>query len=485
MVQTPHRPIVAFVSAAMVLVALAGCIDPGTDDGNDDADATSVDLGTFVNPMLQDHDHSDPDLHDLSWNMVRTGGSLLDMGTRGYAAPHAIDIQADLMFVSAYAATGDAVAGVYIFDLSVDPADPPLLGKWLTEGPAGGDRNMEATSDGAFVVVSYESNDCAGNVGPHNTGMYLIDTSDPTNPVEADRVIIEPGDTAAAEQHSITIWSSDEGDYVYHGAGSPHIYRIDRGAKTLEPVGTFASGHDSSIYIDPLTDTPWLLSADVSAFNIYDITDPTSPAVLGTWPVPKPESYYVHTAIAAHLDGRNIAIVNSEDFRQDPSAFWVLDITDPAAPTQLAQWTSPDDVPSGDLTFSLHNPRFEDGILTFSYYHAGIWQFDLNDPAAWTAPEPRAYLLPTEPIGRAADPDGTIVMSKVCGLLLDGPTTIPPGSGATGGSLDILFDSVPFTFDVEVQGGYVYAADVNTGVHVLRFEPGAGTMGHDDETDDP
>ncbi|MBW3583635.1 MAG: hypothetical protein KY455_11105 [Euryarchaeota archaeon] len=464
-----------FLALTLAATLIAGCI--GDDDSARDVAEDGPDLGTFVTPILLDHDHTDSSLHQLAWNMERTGGTLLSKGARGYAAPHALDIKADKLFVSAYSATGDEVAGVYIFDIAADPADPPLLGAWKVRGPGGGDRNMEATADGKFVVVSYEAQDCAGNVGPENAGMHLLDVSDPTAPVEVDYVAITPGETSAAEQHSITIHSDESGDYVYHGSGDSRLYKIDRTEKKLVPMGGFSSGHDSTTFTDPLTNTTLLLSADVSRLTIYDLNDPATPKAVGTWDVPRPETYYVHTAVADHIGGRNIAIVNSEDFRQDPSAFWVLDITDPAVPEVLSQWTTPDDVPSGDLTFSLHNPRIEAGILTFSYYHAGVWQFDLNDNTSWAAPEPRAYYLPHGPVGEAAKPDGEPVMAKACGLLLDGHHRVPPpdylpGEGPSRGSLDILMDSVPFTFDVEVQDGYVYAADVNTGIHVLRFAPG-------------
>lgn len=461
--RVPGAP--AFLAALLACALFSGCV---SNDTADDAagEAAGPSLGTFVNPMILDHDHDAATGHDLSWNMVRTGGRLLEQGQRGYAQPHALDIKANHLFVSAYAATGDPVAGLYIFDLSEAPDNPPLVGQWNIPGPAGGDRNMEATEDGRYVVMSYEGRDCAGNINPVQPGLYLLDTSDPVNPTEVD---FKPVAAQSLGQHSITIFSTKSDDWVYHGGGDNLLYRIDRQSQTLEEVGTFQSGHDSSVFEDRINGMPLLLSADVSSLNIYDLSDPVNPRVIGTWQVPNPASYYVHTAVADEIAGRNILVVNSEDFRHDPTAFWILDITDPTAPVELSQWTAPDGIESGDLLFSLHNPRIEAGLLSFSFYHAGVWQFDLNDPASWTDPQPRGFFLPTDPVGPTPAPDGTPIMSKVCGARLEG----------TDGSLDVQTTAIPFTFDVEVQGAYVYAADLQTGVHVLQHVPGAGTVGHD------
>lgn len=446
---------------------LAGCLSGEERDGEDPVTPEAVvELDEFVSPIMEGHDHSDPALHKMWWNMNRTGGSLLGEGLRGFAGPHALDVKAELLFVSAYSASLDPVAGLYIFDLSERPEDPPLVGELTFPGGGAGDRNMEATSDGQFVVISFEGRDCAGNLQPVGPGMYLIDTTDPTDPQILD---YKPVADASLGQHSITIYSSDGGDFVYHGAGDGTLYRIDRSAGMLEPVGEFMSGHDSALFWDPLEERMLLLSADVNRLSIYDLSDPSAPRELGGWAVDDPDKYYVHTAVGDHLDGRNIAVVNSEDFREHPARFWILDITQPDAPEVLADWTAPEDAPSGPLTFSLHNPRIQDGILTFSFYHAGVWQFDLNDPARLEDPRPRAFYLPHEPVGRMPAPDAAPVQSPVCGTLLATPDN----------RLDIPMDAVPLTFDVELFGDYVYAADLNSGVHVLRFDPEVGPSWED------
>lgn len=438
---------------------LAGCLSAEDRDEDPETGTPTVDLDAFVSPIIEDHDHTDADAHKLWWNMNRTGGSLLDEGLRGFAGPHALDVKADLLFVSAYAGTLDPVAGLYIFDLSEKPDDPPLIGSLKLPGGGAGDRNMEATEDGEYVVISFEGEDCAGNLHPVGPGSYLINTQDPSDPQIVD---YKPAAAPSLGQHSVTVYSSEAGDFVYHGGGDDFLHRIDRDTETLEIAGEFSSGHDSSLFWDPIEERMLLLSADVSHLSVYDVSDPAAPKDLGGWDVPEPDKYYVHTAVADHIDGRNIAVVNSEDFREHPTRFWVMDITQPDAPEVLTDWTAPDDVASGALTFSLHNPRIQDGILTFSFYHAGVWQFDLNDPERREDPRPRAFYLPHGTVGEMPLPDGTPVESPVCGTLL----------GTPDGRLDIPMDAVPMTFDVEVHGEYVYAADINTGVHVLRFEPG-------------
>lgn len=462
----------------LAMGSLAGCINADPDDPlGDGAPVFEVDLDAFVNPLITDHDHADPALHeDLVWNMVRTGGALLDDGIRGTAAPHALDVKAGRLFVSAYTALGQE-AGVWIYDVETDPMEPKFLGHASIPGPGAGDRNMEATADGNFVVLGVEDQDCGGSVQqPGSAGIYLFDTSDPTNPVEVDHLGLD--DQFTSGEHSINVVSTEDGDWVYHGGGSTNLYKIDRDTKTLEIVGTFRSGHDTATFWDPLEERLLLLSADVSKLQIYDVSDAGAPELIGGWAPEELGSYYIHTAVADTINGRNIAVVNSEDFMQDPSTFWILDITDPTSVKEISQWFSPDDVLSGDLTFSLHNPRIQDGILTFSYYHGGVWQFDLNDEASWEAPRPRAYYLPdgSTGIGKAAEADGTIPLAKACGALLE----------MEDKSLDIEMDAIPFTFDVELYGDVIYAADVNTGIHALMFEGDhlvhAGIAADDHET---
>ncbi len=466
-----QQPLTASLVLLFAATAMAGCIGGPAEDVVDEVPVFEVDLDAFVNPLITGHDHADPALHEgLVWNMVRTDGFILESGTRGTAAPHALDVKAGKLFVSAYTALGQE-AGVWIYDVETHPGHPEFLGKAPIPGSGAGDRNMEATADGKFVVLGVEDQDCAGSVQqPGSAGIYLIDASDPTNPVIADFLHAEdrvmqgesPGGSLAGGEHSITIVSTDDGDWVYHGGGSTNLYKIDRDTKTLQIVGSFRSGHDSATFWDPLEERLLLLSADVSKLQIYDVTDAGNPELVGGWEPESLGSYYIHTAVADHINGRNIAIVNSEDFKEDPSTFWIMDITDVNNVEVITQWFSPDEVKSGDLTFSLHNPRIEDGILTFSYYHGGVWQFDLNDPASWEDPRPRAYFLPdgSDGIGRAASADGEVAMSKVCGALI----------GSPDGGLDIEMDAIPFTFDVEMHDGIVYAADVNTGVHAIMFE---------------
>jgi hypothetical protein len=201
----------------------------------------------------------------------------------------------------------------------------------------------------------------------------------------------------------------------------------------------------------------WGLVATGSNFRVYDLTDPVQPRMIAIWD--DEDRHYLHTADVAFFDdGQIIMILTSEDWQDHVSPMWVFDATelatyhgeDPLGLEPAYQWGNPSGRTAVNMHFSIHNPRFhDDGILTLSHYHGGLWQFDFRHADFRTEPAVFAYAVyadGTPPL--MMDPVQNLLESTVCGL---------------GLGLD-----TPMYMDVEIgPGGILYAADVMMGLYVF------------------
>jgi hypothetical protein len=420
----------------------------------------------FVDPLILDHDHSNAKLHDLSYNVAELFHHPLGGSNLKSSGAHAVDLQNGFLFVAAYGASADVSGGLYIFDLK-DPKRPNLVGQFNLPGSLGGDRSMEATDDGNWVVLGTEPSDCAGHTNPFAPGIYLIDARDKAKPVIADY--------KAGSTHSLTIHRVKGEDYVYAafgatgGVGAGNILKINKGGlrPTLETLGSVQIRHDSAAYDDPVLGKPILYVANVGDLVAYDVSEPAKPAKLGFWALSKEEAqnHYVHAVSMEMVQERRILALESEDWRANPSPVWILDATDFDAIERIGNWTNPGQKPAnagqagagtfnGQLTFSTHNPRLEDGIVYLNHYHGGMWMLNVSSIRQAMAPEILGYYLPHNDNGgfvpRSAE--GTYPKPNSCGFELD---------------------EVPIVFDLEVKDGIVYAADLHTGLYVLEYRPQA------------
>ncbi len=426
-------------AAALALaVVLAGCLAGGNVDPSSGAGAANA--VPFLDPMGQDHDHSDPALHDFN-----LGFELLHHEPLGdeatSAGVHALDVKAGYLFAAVYGDTVGAHGGFFVFDLA-DPTAPKAVGRYRFAGAMGGDRSMEATADGNFVVLGTEAVDCAGHVNPFGPGLYLVDVTDKTAPRLAHYL-------PTMGVHSVAVHAIGGDDYVFSVTSPGGIFRIERTpAPRLVQVAEFGFGHDIIVQDDPVLDKPVLYAADGGGpLNIYDVSDPARPQLLATWNIPdRGDKFYVHTAAAeVRPDGRRIVVVTSEDWGDDPSPLWVLDATRFDVVETLATWQNPGAHAAEGLRYSLHNPRMRDGSLTVAHYHGGVWTLDLAAPEA---PVVKGFYLPHEGGTLVAPARTSTVADRLCGAFHLG--------------------DAPSTFDVELGEGVVYAADLHTGIYALR-----------------
>lgn len=417
-------------------------------------------------PLVLNHDHADAKLHEFAYGVKEVYHHPLGGNVLKSSGAHAVDVQNGFLFVAAYGATVDIGGGVYIFDLK-EPERPRLVGQVNLAGSLGGDRSMEATDDGNFVALGTEAIDCAGHTNPFGPGLYLIDARDKTRPTVADYV-------PAPGVHSLSIHRIKGEDYVFALMGGRNILKIDKSGPrpALVGVGQVQIGHDSALYDDPVLGLPILYSATASRnLLVHDVSDPAQPRSIGKWALDEQEgkNHYVHAVAVDWIEGRRIVALESEDWRSLPSPVWILDATDLGDIERIGNWTNPGQKPAnagqaggsfgGQLTFSTHNPRLERGLLYLSHYHGGVWVLNVSSLAQAREPEILGYYLPHNNNGgftpRSAE--GTYPKPNFCGFELD---------------------EIPIVFDLEVQNGVIYAADLHTGLYVLKASGGAAGPPH-------
>ncbi len=463
------------------LVAVSGCLDDNTGgtDGKDPVDlepAKRYVLPEDPMPEGAGHDHTTPGQHKFLWNYEFGARDPLMQNAAQIAGVHALDLQAGYLFGAVYGAnTASINGGLAIWDLS-NPSVPTLTGRVNLPGAVGGDRSMEATIDGNYVVMGTEAITCLGQVNPVPVDVYLFDTSNKAQPLIVD-VITAAGRSSTSPtglapglpgEHSIAVHRIQDRDYAFVFG---HIFEIVADELTgahLEDTGSSINvGHDMYVRDTPWGDV-WALSANGGGgLQIYNITDVRNPVEIGNWDLPNRQEikeqtgveYYLHTADVAFFDGEIVVIVTSEDWLDWVSPMWILDGTgldqvrtgeEPMLLEQTGVWANPGNHTALGTSFSLHNPRFtDDGILTISSYHGGLWQMDFRHPDLRSDPAEIAYAVYAD--GEQTlfqDPVHQTIESNLCGLglTLDAPTYM----------------------DVEMgPEGHLYAADVYMGMYAF------------------
>lgn len=158
--------------------------------------------------------------------------------------------------------------------------------------------------------------------------------------------------------------------------------------------------------------------------HFYDISDLSDPEFLSTWSE-TPAGVHNH-----FLDGDIAYICREAPF--DDSALKIVDVSDPENPTLLSEWRVEDDHP--DLeggAFFIHDVYVQDNLAYLAYWNAGAWVLDVSDPenpveVAGFGEAPDAPLL--APPGNAhyvqPSPDGDHVYVGAETFVLDEPGPI-------------------------------------------------------------
>lgn len=389
-------------------------------------------------------------------NLDLVGWNPLQADALHMAGSHAMEVRAGYLFVAAFGDTYSNRGGLYVLDVTTNPDKPAIVGHLPGLGPMGGDRSIDATQDGDFVVLGTEALPAAytktGIVNPTPSGVLLIDTRDKANPRVVDY-------QATAGVHSVIVTRVNGEDYVYTCDATDRpwsVYRIRRDlpVPVLERAGRLAIWHDASAFHDPIDNKTYLVAADGRSglhdnVTVWDLSaNPAAPTRVGFWRMPDSGIHYAHSALMTYVEGKRVIIATSENGGADPTPVWFLDATDFGNMTVIGKWTPPVGGGSG-LIFSLHNPRVVDGLLYFAHYHAGVVVFDVSRLANLQALPLVGYHVPSKDLGYRSPLD---------------PVQLAAGIDAI---------HYPRVYDVAVhpETKNFYAADIWTGVYAYAPIP--------------
>ena len=461
---------------------LAGCASPGGPGGSDDAtpgaadhDAIEAAIGA---PVVEDHDHADPTLHEGSHNLDLVA---LVKGEEGRVPkPTESYMETAIKGGYAYLSRTGPDQGLVIFDVG-DVERPRQVGYVKLE--AGFEPDVEVSDDGKWAFWETQRFPTSAEVpsvlepGANlQRGVHVVDVSDKANPRWAG---FSP--TWPDGPHSITYanvsgrhillqsvyaFAYAYGDHEVPQAQRLVISELDTSlpvatlkvlAEYREPGATGGPGlfpHDVSVSVHPVTGRTL---AYVAYWNvgvvILDVTDPASPARVGVATDFGPATYRaVHMArqLAEPIDGKVVLVVEPEIGAEADSGYVTfMDVTDPANPTYLSSWLLPGNLTSAGGALGPHYFDVAAGRVALASYHAGFWVIDVSTPENLLRPRTTAYAL-----------------VNATGQVLPGPL---PGLGAGSSAFDAWWWR---------QGDqwYVVGGDVHGGLAVYRYGGPAGDV---------
>lgn len=454
------------VAVAALIVWLAGCLEGGTPAAavDDDAAPTVVivpapdfDFGTAIEEV---HDHSDATLHEGSYGFRVVGWDPLSSASGpevlpgGHTEVSVVDDADGNTW--AFIANFGPHRAFSIADVT-DPAVPRHVADFVPNEAdraarlgAGSYWDVAAFPGGDLVVSSAQATasipglDMDRGADPGG-GVFLVNTTDKSRPfAESFTTVIDPEAQVPIGIHNARPFQVDGRDHVAATTanGDTILFEVTgpSGQRALEERSRVAGVHDTTIQVHPLTGQTLLYGARGGVI-ITDISDPSNPEIIGQAPNgPELSAYHLIVPSNVLIEGRHLTVSGTETTTGTPPFLTFLDTTDPASPTIVSTWQMPFDddlyLP-GAYRWSTHNFDFDHGRVTLAHYHAGVWLIDatsLHNAAepvtlAYYQPYQKTPAIPTTPLG----------------------TDVPAVWGA-----------------VEHTDGLVYAADVNTGLHVLE-----------------
>ncbi len=341
---------------------------PGTDDGLGYVDVAGISVGARVTAGQL-----------LNW--VGDSGNAENTPAHLHFELHAPDHTIHNPFPHLLAAEGKQVPGVYagppgggdVVAAAVAPPPDPFAGAQLanTSGVAhlaleGGFNADVSLHDGYAYVGSWgRPGICTGN------GVRIVDVTDPAAPSLVGR--LAGGEFPGT--YSETAW--------------------------VGAVETAAFTGDLAVVAVRLCDNtePGRIGGEFRGLALYDITDPTLPVPLGTLHSGERTQGVHEVEVVQHPDGRLLAVATVlQSNLHHPGAMGdlrIVDVSDPAAPLQLADWDFRRDAPIGvrDVLGERHHEELhahsvfigEDPTLVHvGHWDAGTVVLDISRPAVPT-----------------------------------------------------------------------------------------------------
>ncbi len=444
-----HRSLPLLLALALVTVALAGCIgsEDGTDPSAPSPDDPTHETAFVPEPPAEDlmdmlpvmhPDHQNPESHAQAVGLTLVGhDSLADITPEtkqgGWTE---IDIHGTLAAVATY--RGDS--GVVLVDIA-DPAAPEPL-SFIPS--AGADYDARISQDGRTLFFGCQPGDTApaeGRLGDclagfpegvspeaseQTSGLVAYDITDPRQPALA-------GFLGGVATHNLFTTEINGTDHIFTNGVEIVAFDPSQGVEeSLSIVAEVPGGHDAYVHEHPVTGDRLLYTTAGGTFAIFEINDPTNPSVL-VEQGPEVAGWHQQRAADQLLDGRAILVVGDEIFQDQggtldgspPPVFTILDITDPAQPEVLSEWTLPvsDLPPWTNYRFSPHNIDITPyGQVSVAWNHAGTWVFDISTQERQEDPVTLGFYQPHETppaLAPTINPTGDMAIPRVWGGAFD------------------------------------------------------------------
>jgi hypothetical protein len=289
----------------------------------------------------------------------------------------------DLAVVSFQRCRGTGHRGFGLYDVS-DPANPQQLALVPTAANGSHEIWLEVRGARAYVYTAVINAELVTN--REQADFQIWDVSDPTTPTFVsqwgawENLGIEP---RFVDEQGVT-----RSNFVHSVIGA-------------------VVGNQHRAYL-----SHWDLGT-----IILDVTDPTNPTFIGRSEFAPDEEGNAHSAWLAR--GGNLLIQTDEDFNPGPHPTGALeqawgyprffDISDPSNPEQIGTFelaTTRQASPDRPGDFTVHDPKVRGNTVYFSWYAEGVVMVDISDP---TAPRQVAQFLPPP----AEDPFGLFVPAQV------------------------------------------------------------------------
>lgn len=381
-------------------------------------------------PIVQDHAHEDPALHEGAF-----ATSLLATAT-GYDGPIPSGTgfgELDLNEGWAYVCRGGPEGGFVVVNVS-QPSAPENVGSFLGVGCA--DIKVNDANDLVFYGTQRNAPaEVATSASPLPQklprGIYLVNVADKANPV-LERFVPLPVN-GVHTQHYV---NQDGRELLYVqtydwipdgglGTGVPsvmanpasqrvNIFEVVQGldggrdlrllsvfqAPELAPVGTDYFPHDITVQKHPLTGQ-WLgyIAYWDLGLVIVNLDDPAEPRFVASFADTAPSAVVqLHQArpFPQLIAGRHVTVLEPElQAAEETGQLTLVDTTDPANPQRLGYWTLPGDlVIDSGFIFSPHNFNLANGRIYLAHNHAGVWVIDAGTEERLLQPQAVGYYQP-------------------------------------------------------------------------------------------
>ena len=391
-----------FPLALAGILLLAGCVSPAAIDPQSVASVDTAAVTATLRELL-----ADVPCEATSVDAGSTSDNLLDLASLQYdgSAHGETDARGDWLLVARYQAGGFEVVSI------ADPLAPTLAATYQAEEENAQD--VKWMPDGRSAVVGVNLKVVLVDVGP------VLDS--PLSPAETLEANVSPVKIAeweyplsgtnpmetSANMHMLTTAEIAGEQYVFVAPNTnTGFWVLKRDGDALVTVGNFGAPlgggplgpHDMSLVWDEMLDAPILYVANgFEGWLAFDVSDPAAPRQLAMMlNLDAAPVSYTHTVLGAQVGERRLVVTIAE---VGVNMMKVYDATDLEAPVLVGVWWAEKTAPQ----LPQHNLQIVGDKLFMAHYTQGVFvfnmsAFDASAPLLGTASiTPMAHYAPTTP----------------------------------------------------------------------------------------